>query len=160
MAEPAPSDRDLAAIEEALGTIVRQSKSARQQQRIAELGAVSLETSLYPVLRRIGESEPRLTDLAELLAVDLSTVSRQIRQLEESGLVRRGTDPEDGRAMALSLTDRGREVLGEFRMARRRRIAELVDGWSPRDRADLARLLTRLAEAIESTAATAASSRE
>lgn len=149
-----PDDSDLIAIEEALGTIVRQSKSPRQHERIAELGAVSLETSLYPVLRRIGESAPRLTDLAEILGVEVSTVSRQVRQLEDLGLVDRAADPEDGRAVSLSLTAAGRQTLADFRVARRRRVAELLDGWSKTDRSALARLLTRLAATIEATAGT------
>ena len=152
MADRFPADAHLAAIEQALSTIVRQSKSPRQHERIAELGAVSLETSLYPVLRRVAEGVPRLTDLAELLGVELSTVSRQVRQLEDLGLVDRAADPDDGRAVSLSLTAAGRQALADFQVARRRRMAELLDDWSGPDRAELARLLTRLATAIEATA--------
>ena len=130
-----PTDAaDLRAIEDALGTIVRQAKS---------------QPSLYPMLRRIAEHQPRLTELAELLNVDLSAVSRQVRQLEDRGLVARSADPDDRRAAMLSLTAEGKEALAEFRASQRRRMAELLEGWSRADRAALATLLTRLADDLE-----------
>ena len=131
---PSSDSADLRAIEDALGTIVRQAKA---------------QPSVYPLLRRIAEHEPRLTELAELLNIDLSVVSRQVRQLEERGLVARVTDPGDRRAATLSLTAAGEKTLTEYRDSQRQRVAKLLDGWSRPDRAALATLLSRLADELE-----------
>ena len=125
---------DLRAIEDALGTIVRHAKS---------------QPSVYPLLRRIAEHERRLTELAELLNLDLSVVSRQVRQLEDRGLVIRIADPDDRRAATLTLTAAGKETLAEYRASQRERVANLLDRWSRADRAALATLLTRLANDLE-----------
>lgn len=55
-----------------------------------------------------------LNDLAELLCLDKSTVSRSVDNLVAGGLVERQTDPADRRCLALSLTNRGREVLTDI----------------------------------------------
>lgn len=143
------ADEDLCLIEEALGTIVREAKSRRYHERISRIGAVSLEAATYPILRHAAETGPlRLSDLADALGVDLSTASRQVRDLEDTGLVARSPDPADGRAALIAITDTGRRVLADFRKARRRRVADLLDGWSADDRSTLARLLTRLAAGV------------
>jgi DNA-binding MarR family transcriptional regulator len=88
----------------------------------------------------------RLSDLAEMLELDPSTVSRQIRGLEDLGLVARESDPSDRRASLLTLSALGRTELDE---ARRRRwamfSAALADLPGP-ERDELARLLEHLAD--------------
>ena len=89
---------------------------------------------------------PRLSDLALALGLDLSTVSRQIRVLEEATLVVREGDPEDGRASRFAVTDRGRSVLHEVRSKRRGILGRALSSWTSADRAALSNLLQRLAE--------------
>ena len=50
-------------------------------------------------------------DLAEQLLSLPSRVTRQIRRLEDAGLVRREASPEDGRGVLASITDQGRDVV-------------------------------------------------
>ena len=50
-------------------------------------------------------------DLAGQLLSLPSRVTRQIRRLEEAGLVRRTASPEDGRGVLAAITDGGREAL-------------------------------------------------
>lgn len=45
-------------------------------------------------------------------------MTTQVRRLEDSGLVSRITDPADARAVLISITDRGREVLTRVRADR------------------------------------------
>ncbi len=59
---------------------------------------------LYEVSRR---SRLSLNELSEALAVDTSTLSRQVQQLVESGLLDRTPDANDRRYVVLSLTDAG-----------------------------------------------------
>ena len=59
----------------------------------------------------------RLSTLAELLHLDLSSVSRQVATLVEEGWVSRERDPADSRAWLLELTATGRDVLARVRAA-------------------------------------------
>ncbi|SFP85467.1 MarR family winged helix-turn-helix transcriptional regulator [Caldicoprobacter faecalis] len=59
----------------------------------------------------IGRSgEVSLNELAELLALDKSTMSRTINNLVEDGLVIRELDPEDRRYAKIKLTDKGIKI--------------------------------------------------
>lgn len=65
----------------------------------------------YLVLLALWEEEPRtLSDLAHLLELDPGTLSRLLKRLEASGLIRRDRDRADERALAVVLTDSGRTL--------------------------------------------------
>jgi DNA-binding MarR family transcriptional regulator len=57
----------------------------------------------------------RQGDLAELMSVAPPTMSRLVDLLSEPGWVSRDRDPEDHRAMVLTLTDAGRSALERAR---------------------------------------------
>ncbi|TLS51930.1 MarR family transcriptional regulator [Paenibacillus antri] len=50
-----------------------------------------------------------LNDLSDMLAMDTSTLSRQVQQLVEGGYLSRLPDPKDRRYVLLSLTNSGEE---------------------------------------------------
>ncbi|HVW32775.1 MAG TPA: MarR family transcriptional regulator [Acidimicrobiia bacterium] len=133
-------------LEGALTGLVRQLQAPRLQQRVAAGAGAGLERAAYVALRRIhDQGAVRLSELAQQLDLDASTVSRQVRHLEAAGLVARRDDPGDGRACVVGLTDAGGRALAALAGARRRFVAEVVAGWSDEDRAVLAGLLERLA---------------
>jgi DNA-binding MarR family transcriptional regulator len=113
-----------------------------------------VDRSGYWALVRLDEAvgPVRLSDLAMSLELDLSTVSRQVRQLVDTGLVTRHADPDDGRAALLSLSARGCQVLQAVRSARRDMLARTLSGWSTADRQQLAAVVTRLAAEMQGTA--------
>jgi len=93
-----------------------------------------------------GES-PRLSEVAETLGLDLSTVSRQVTHLRQRGLLVSAPDPQDGRSQRLSLTEDG---LAELRSHRRALVETLVSrlaDWDDAEIDQLSRLLDRLARA-------------
>lgn len=55
-------------------------------------------------------SEISLNDLAELLTVDKSTISRTINNLVENNLVNRELHPEDRRFITIKLTEQGKVI--------------------------------------------------
>jgi DNA-binding MarR family transcriptional regulator len=66
------------------------------------------------LLEILGSSETgaaRMGDLAEQLLSLPSRVTRQIRRLEEAGLVRREASPVDGRGVLAAITDEGRNAV-------------------------------------------------
>ncbi|NIZ92860.1 MarR family winged helix-turn-helix transcriptional regulator [Kineococcus rubinsiae] len=90
---------------------------------------------------------PRVSEVAETLGLDLSTVSRQVTHLRQRGLLTAVPDPQDGRSQRLSLTETG---VAELRSHRRHLVDTLVARLADWDDAEidlLARLLDRLARA-------------
>ena len=122
-----------------MATILELGRRMRQR-----LPGDELDYSLLPVLRVLSEGGPaRHTVLAERLLVDASTVSRQIRQLEQRGLVQVSPDAADGRARQVDLLPSGQRALDQLLDRRRDLIAEVLTGWPDADRADFHRLLDR-----------------
>ena len=104
----------------------------------------------YWLLVLVSEQSPlRLSDLAGTVELDLSTISRQIRDLVTSGLITRTPDPADGRAALLSLTERGVAVLESVSESRRRVLAQAIAGWTDEERNALASGLYRLGTGLQ-----------
>jgi DNA-binding MarR family transcriptional regulator len=91
----------------------------------------------------------RATDLADHVALDLSTISRHLRGLEDAGFLTRSPDPDDRRASLLSVTDEGRVFLEHARRARAALFDRATSGWADDDVAALSSLLARLAHDLE-----------
>jgi DNA-binding MarR family transcriptional regulator len=65
----------------------------------------------YLVMLALWEREPRrVKELAETLQLDPGTLSPLLKRLEAKGYVRRERDPNDERALAVVLTERGRAL--------------------------------------------------
>ena len=90
----------------------------------------------------------RLWDLAVDVCLDVSTMSRHVRALEERGYVERTVDPADARASLLTLSAAGRKVLDTAWASRRAWIDRSLADWSAEDRRILADVLERFAEAL------------
>jgi MarR family transcriptional regulator, organic hydroperoxide resistance regulator len=87
--------------------------------------------------------------LADCAGVAPPTASRMLDGLARAGLVDRIQDPDDRRAVLVSLTDEGRRAVQQKRRslnAIRRRIAA---GLTPAEQAEAAPLLRRLAEVMD-----------
>ena len=111
----------------------------------------SIDKAGYWLLVRVSENGPvRLSDLAEAVGLDVSTVSRQMGPLVSGGLITKEPDPHDGRASFLSLSARGAAVLEAVSDARRQALADALAEWSDDERATLASGLFRLASGLES----------
>lgn len=71
--------------------------------------------------------------IIERLQTDKSAVSRQVRQLEELGLVESIPDPDDRRARVLVATDLAQERVAVARARYEGRMAERLQSWSAAD---------------------------
>jgi DNA-binding MarR family transcriptional regulator len=96
------------------------------------------------VLSRLEELGPvRLSALAQVLSLDISTVSRQVPVLERQGWVTRERDPEDQRAQLFDLTAEGREVLMDVRLSRTEVLRRLLPDWTEKELSAFAAQLHR-----------------
>lgn len=90
-----------------------------------------------------------LNDLAELLRLDKSTVSRSVDNLVSTGLVLRETDPGDRRYVTLTLSDNGVRVFADLEKRMETYFAEIVDLLPAEKREQVLDSLMLLAEAIK-----------
>lgn len=88
-----------------------------------------------------------VSELGEAIGVDQPRASRLVQQAVDLGLVRREADPEDARRTRIALTDEGSRIARGFRGQRREHLTQALADFTPDERADLARLLAKLAAA-------------
>src|SRR5262245_11294579 len=149
IADSSRRDRSLDEIEAAFGLMARKAGLPRVHERMRAAAGVDLDLPSFHLLRRLGDSGPaRASDLAQLVCLDLSTVSRQVASLEHVGLVERRPDPQDGRASLLLLSSRGRRVSDRLSEARRTMFAEVLAEWPEDDVEQFGDLLSRFARAM------------
>jgi DNA-binding MarR family transcriptional regulator len=128
--------------------LTRQASLLRLHDLVSARGGLTLDRSAYPLLNQIlalqgAAGGGRLTDVAAGLGVAVPTVSRQVRQLEDLGLVVRTKDPIDGRAILLEVTEAGVDALQRMRVEWRKTVAEILEPWPQKDRELLGELLER-----------------
>src|SRR5207244_9064659 len=73
---------EMTQIERGLTTIVRWGNLPRVRERFTAVAGMDLERASYSVLFRLEEGPARLSDLAQRVGVDISTLSRQVHHLE------------------------------------------------------------------------------
>lgn len=109
-----------------------------------------LDPALLWVLHAVACDGPlRLSELAGHLHLDLSTVSRHVRALEDAGYLERTADPDDRRATRISITAKGTQIFDEAKDARAKQLDEVLTRWPKRDLETFERLLGRLADDLE-----------
>jgi DNA-binding MarR family transcriptional regulator len=131
------------ALERELSVLFRRARAASGE--LARAVHPELEPAAYGLLVRLAEAEPeRATDLAGYFGVGKATMSRQLRAMEDLGLVTREPDPADGRAFLMRLTEEGRARFTRVRTARRERYVRQLAAWDYAEIAELSRLLNEL----------------
>ncbi|MFC7304855.1 MarR family winged helix-turn-helix transcriptional regulator [Streptomyces monticola] len=136
-------DHEFLALERELTVFLRRARASSGE--MARAVHPDLEPAAYGLLVRLEEAGvQRATELAAYIGVGKATMSRQLRALEELGLVAREPDPMDGRASLLTLTEEGRARFRTVRDARREQYVRKLAGWDRREVAELARLLRQL----------------
>ena len=95
------------------------------------------------------DDRQNVRDLAARLGVERSTATRMCDRLVSAGLIERGEDPSDRRAVVISLTGLGREVVAAVTRARRDSVAALLRSFPPARREQLVDLLGEFAALAE-----------
>ena len=88
-------------------------QTARAVNRVycEELRAVDLNRAQFSILAYLETlKRSQLTELAGLLFMDRTTLSRNLKPLEARGLIQVSPDPDDRRARQVELTEEGRQL--------------------------------------------------
>jgi DNA-binding MarR family transcriptional regulator len=145
-------DPVLERIHEFMSLVIASTRSPRQRDRLQRALGLSLSETDLGALQLVHRHGPlAVSDLARRLEVDLSNASRQLRALEDQGLVARRVDPADRRVARFVVTAAGRRVLDRVRAIALNDYAVALDDWPARDRRQLASLLDRFREALLAT---------
>ncbi len=119
----------------------------------ARRGIRKKATSIHPDLQPLGynvlsilvrEHAQQQITLAEELQVDKATMSRTIKWLEAQDLVTRVPDPQDGRAMLVSVTNLARTGFLDSSAASRQRLRNRLASWDAGEIRHFADLLSKL----------------
>lgn len=131
-------------VSRAVTDLVRWATRGDVRRRLAGPAGQDLSPTDMWLLVAIEDQGPvRASDLAAWQGVDKSTVTPQVRRLEDRGLVAREADPVDRRAVRLTITAQGRRVHRRTAAAATAVVDGALADWDDADREDLARLLTR-----------------
>jgi len=143
--DPAEVDAAIAEVEEQFTALYRQVK-AKMRQR-ASLVHPDLPVMGYVILTTLKRCGPTHAGaLIETLGMDKSLLSRQLRGLEELGLVEREPDAADKRSSILTLSEVGRERVTTVQTADREALYGQLRDWEVGDLNRLAELLSRVNE--------------
>ncbi|MCV7279251.1 MarR family transcriptional regulator [Mycolicibacterium flavescens] len=120
-----------------------------------------LSASATLVLNRLDRQGPmRLTALAEAEGASQSGMTQLVQRLEQQGLLERCSDPRDGRARLVAISEAGRKQWDIRAGIRRQRIAELIAPLPSADQVALAlaaqvgaRLLAQMRDAADGATA-------
>jgi len=109
-----------------------------------------LAPSSYLMLAFVAEKGPlRASEIAEQFDIDKGAISRQVTHLADLGLLARMSDPEDGRAMLVSVSEDGRRRLADVAHQRRAWLDERLDDWSDDDLTGFVGALGRYNRALD-----------
>lgn len=110
-----------------------------------ELVGTGLRSTQYSVLARLSRIEPAtMQQLAELLVMDRTTLTHNLKPLQRDGLVSVGVAEGDLRARALQVTPLGKETLQRARKAWLRAQERFEGAFGVEEAATLRRELRRV----------------
>ena len=132
--------------------VIRVARELRTfvDRQVAPLGLTMQQAELLVWTYR--DRAASATDLTDLLLTDDAGVSRLVTRLEAKGLITRRVGAGDRRARALRLTPSGRALAKRLLRFAGRGNEMLLTGLSPRERAELRRLLRHVSANIRTLA--------
>jgi DNA-binding MarR family transcriptional regulator len=113
-------------------------------------GDDALEPGEWDTLELLAQKPSwRMGDLARALRVDPSTATRAVQRLVHAELAERSRCEHDGRVAFVQLSTVGRTRYEDGMRRRQRVMRELLHGFQPEERAQLADLLGRLVSSLD-----------
>jgi DNA-binding MarR family transcriptional regulator len=135
-------------VERELGLLLRRAHAS--STAVAARVHPDLDAAAYPLLVHIRNAPGiRSSELADHVGVGRATISRQVRRLEDLGLVSRRPDPDDSRGQLLELTAEGTRRLTGAQEARRAWLRSALSSWDDDAVATLATSLERLNQTLD-----------
>jgi len=148
------SDR-IEAVAQAMSDVIRVMKAHKS---VHGTGVAGVDPAAAGLLLTIGARQVRVSELAHCMVTDVSTVSRQVSNLAEAGLVDKAPDPSDRRVAIVGLTDAGRRAAEALRSFRLDWFANVFAEWSDEEIQQFETFLHRLVTSVSCELGSRASS--
>ena len=139
-----------AVAQRALARVLRWTSRRANRELLYGVAAQQLSQNEIWLLDAVaGTGQVRLSDLVAWQGVDKSTITPQVRKLEERGLLQRRADSADRRAVLLTVTPRGRALQKRRAQAGAALIDTLLQEWPAEERKAFAVYFTRFADQLD-----------
>jgi len=143
-------DADLAALAEEMWAITKDLFKFLQFRDRDAMTACGLSVAQCYSLDAIGtQGQLTLNELAEALYIAPSTASRTVDELVRKGLAERRQDPDDRRAVCLTLSSQGQALFEALRQHLLQRQLAILQQIDPTSRRDVLTTLQKLSQAIK-----------
>jgi len=121
--------------------VVREVLECRLLHQLSGDGLTPLQ---FQLLRFISiHEDQQIADVAEFLGVSSPAATRNVDKLERLGLIERRDHATDRRVTLLAPSHIGRSLIQSREVIEQQRIAHALEGFTPEERAVLARLMER-----------------
>lgn len=125
-----------------------------QQLRCYLIGDdLPLEKGQMDALDLLARKDRTMKQLAERLRVDPSSATRAVQRLVADGLAERAPAPEDGRIVMVQISEEGRARHASVAGRRAHAMALILSEFTAEERADLADLLDRFVQSLDTSVA-------
>lgn len=106
-----------------------------------------LQTQALGLIRTMPHSSPK--EIGDALYLSSSAVTQLVQRLSDADLIARDNDPEDRRAIKLSLTKKGEAILWEFGKSNAEKYYSIFGALSDEELRALSSILTKLHNVIQ-----------
>lgn len=144
-------DEDIHKLHGAVTTILRALKIAETNTQVAHRELAFVAADIQTLRFVSTHAGCKLSDLAAHLGVVPTTASSIVDRLVERGLVRRDRPETNRRAIALALTEEGRDVFARLESEELGTMRIMLDALPEADRPQFIRSMARIAEAVSIT---------
>lgn len=132
----------IALLEYRLANLIRMSEAINRRRKYP------LERAHYLILVYLRKGALSVRELAAKLALDDSTVTRQLNAMGKRGLIEKQINPADGRSALIVRTESGQNLAETMHHLRIDRIDNMLKGWKQKDINTLTDLIGRLNDAL------------
>ncbi len=142
------SDESSEELAKHISTIIKTLLVTGRQGAPAE-GRLTFNPLYFQMLRIIGnKTTTRPSEIAADLAVPRTTISAAVKALQKKGFVETSPDESDGRAITISLTDDGTEVLAAIVRQDKRNATAMLQALPKRERPAFLKAMEKIARKI------------
>ena len=142
-----PQTPPIADLTDHLGYWLRYVSNHVSQAFARKVETHGVKVAEWVLMRQLLEGEPLAPSrLAAQMGMTRGAVTKLADRLIAKSLLVRTADPEDGRAQTLSLTPAGRALVPDLAALADLNDAEFFDHLTPKDRANLLRVLREIVE--------------
>lgn len=143
-------DSGLASVAQGIRALQRLRGSRQVHAALTAAAGVDFSQQAVQVITAVRNGSS-VAEVATEARMDMGAVSRQLKSLEDEGLLERCPSPDNGAVVLVSLTAKGRAAAARVTSVRDTHLAQALQQWTPDEVDALGELLHRLVEDLQST---------